>query len=60
MVDFETFGCVPVSGKALFSLLRRGEHTLLYPGGVREAFKSTKKGKGRKKPLTASLKPLAN
>ena len=23
-----------------------GEHTLLYPGGVREAFKSTKKGKG--------------
>jgi hypothetical protein len=47
MVDFETFGCVPVSGKALFSLLRRGEHTLLYPGGVREAFKSTKKGKGK-------------
>jgi len=46
-VDFETFGAVPVSGKALFSLLRRGEHTLLYPGGVREAFKSTKKGKGR-------------
>ena len=38
---------MPVSGKALFSLLRRGEHTLLYPGGVREAFKSTKKGKGR-------------
>lgn len=43
-VDFETFGCVPVSGKALFKLLRQGENVLLYPGGVREAFKSTKKG----------------
>ena len=29
-VDFETFGAVPVSGKALFSLLRRGKHTLLH------------------------------
>ena len=44
LVDFETFGAVPVSGKALFKLLSRGEHTLLYPGGVREAFKSTKRG----------------
>ena len=43
-MDFETFGCVPVSGKALVSLLRRGEHTLLYPGGVR----GTKKRQGQK------------
>ncbi|KAL3915952.1 MAG: hypothetical protein SGPRY_007023, partial [Prymnesium sp.] len=42
-VDFETFGAVPVSPRALFKLLQRGEPTLLYPGGVREAFKSTKK-----------------
>ena len=28
-VDFETFGCVPVSGKGLFKLLRRGENVLL-------------------------------
>eukprot|EP00964_Phaeocystis_antarctica_P145409 scaffold111473_cov41-Phaeocystis_antarctica.AAC.2 len=36
-----------------------GEHTLLYPGGVREAFKSTKKGKRRTSnlpnPLTLTL-----
>ena len=44
-VDFETFGAVPVSPRALFKLLGRGESALLYPGGVREAFKSTKKGK---------------
>jgi len=37
-------GAVPVSGRALFRLLRRGEPTLLYPGGLREAFKSTKRG----------------
>jgi len=43
-VDFETFGAVPVSPRALFKLLSRGEAALLYPGGVREAFKSTKKG----------------
>lgn len=43
-VDFEQFGAVPVGGKALFKLLSRGESTLLYPGGVREAFKSTKQG----------------
>ena len=43
-VDFETFGAVPVSPRALFKLLSRGEPALLYPGGVREAFKSTKKG----------------
>jgi len=42
-VDFETFGAVPVSPRALFKLLQRGTPTLLYPGGVREAFKSTKK-----------------
>jgi len=43
-VDFEQFGAVPVNPRALFKLLSRGESTLLYPGGVREAFKSTKKG----------------
>ncbi|KAL1503359.1 hypothetical protein AB1Y20_011411 [Prymnesium parvum] len=43
-VDFETFGAVPVNPRALFKLMQRGEPTLLYPGGVREAFKSTKKG----------------
>ena len=42
-VDFETFGAVPVSPRALFKLLGRGESALLYPGGVREAFKSTKR-----------------
>jgi len=47
-VDFEQFGCVPVSPGALFKLLRRGESTLLYPGGVREAFKSTKQGEAYK------------
>ena len=47
-VDFEQFGCVPVSPRALFKLLRRGESTLLYPGGVREAFKSTKQGEAYK------------
>ena len=46
-VDFETFGAVPVSGKALFKLMKRGDAALLYPGGVREAFKSTKKSNGK-------------
>ncbi|KAL4565279.1 hypothetical protein LXL04_029367 [Taraxacum kok-saghyz] len=31
------FGAIPVSGKNLFSLLARKSHTLLYPGGLREA-----------------------
>ena len=44
LVDLEQFGAVPVNPRALFKLLSRGESTLLYPGGVREAFKSTKKG----------------
>ena len=47
-IDFPAFGAVPVSPRALFKLLKRGEPTLLYPGGVREAFKSTKKGEGYK------------
>ena len=47
-VDFETFGAVPVSPRALFKLLKNGDNVLLYPGGVREAFKSTKKGEGYK------------
>ena len=47
-VDYETFGAVPVSGRALFQLLKRGEPALLYPGGVREAFKSTKAGESYK------------
>lgn len=34
-----TFGGVPVTGKSFFQLLRRGENVLLYPGGVREAYK---------------------
>jgi hypothetical protein len=42
--DFERFGAVPSSPRSLFKLLSRGEATALYPGGVREAFKSTKKG----------------
>ena len=43
-LDFQTFGAVPVSPRALFKLMSRGQSALLYPGGVREAFKSTKKG----------------
>lgn len=38
------FGAVPVGPRNLYRLLARGEPTLLYPGGVREAFKSTKHG----------------
>ena len=34
-----TFGAVPVSGRALLTLLTAGETVLLYPGGVREAYK---------------------
>ena len=35
------FGAVPVSARALARLMQRGEAALLYPGGLREAFKST-------------------
>ena len=34
-----TFGAVPVSGKNLYKLLAAGEAVLLFPGGVREAYK---------------------
>jgi len=44
LVDYEKFGAVPVSPRTFFKLVSRGENTLLYPGGVREAFKSTKRG----------------
>jgi hypothetical protein len=37
--DFAAFGAVPVSGKNLYRLLAAGECVLLFPGGVREAFK---------------------
>ena len=37
--QFSTFGAVPVSGKNLYRLLAAGECVLLFPGGVREAFK---------------------
>eukprot|EP00887_Chlorella_sp_A99_P005096 scaffold25.g5096.t1 len=33
------FGAVPVSGKNFFQLMRNGEAVLLFPGGVREAYK---------------------
>lgn len=47
-VNYEQFGAVPVSGRALCKLLSRGESALLYPGGVREAFKSTKRNENYK------------
>jgi len=37
--QFTAFGAVPVSGKNLYKLLAAGECVLLFPGGVREAFK---------------------
>ena len=37
--QFSAFGAVPVSGKNLYRLLAAGECVLLFPGGVREAFK---------------------
>lgn len=37
-----TFGAVPVGGRSMYQLLEQGEAVLLYPGGVREAYK----GKG--------------
>ena len=36
---FTTFGAVPVTGKNFYKLLAAGEVVLLFPGGVREAFK---------------------
>jgi len=36
---FSRFGAVRVSGKGLHSLLAGGEAVLLYPGGVREAYR---------------------
>jgi len=36
---FQTFGAVPVSGLNLYTLLAAGEAVLLFPGGVREAYK---------------------
>lgn len=36
---FEQFGALPVSGKNLYRLLAAGEAALLFPGGVREAYK---------------------
>lgn len=37
--SFATFGAVPVSGFNFFRLMKKGEAVLLFPGGVREAFK---------------------
>tara|TARA_B110000240_G_scaffold22136_1_gene22453 strand:+ start:204 stop:2621 length:2418 start_codon:yes stop_codon:yes gene_type:complete len=37
--QFSKFGAVPVSGRNLYKLLNNGECILLFPGGVREAFK---------------------
>lgn len=34
-----SFGAVPVSARNIFALLQQGEAVLLYPGGVREAYK---------------------
>ena len=42
------FGAVPVSSRALYKLMARGDSALLYPGGLREAFKSTKRGEAYK------------
>ncbi|GMH32734.1 hypothetical protein BSKO_00568 [Bryopsis sp. KO-2023] len=35
-----TFGAVPVTGRNFHKLLSQNENVLLYPGGVREAFKN--------------------
>jgi pimeloyl-ACP methyl ester carboxylesterase len=37
--SFSDFGAVPVSGKNFYKLLKANETVLLFPGGVREAFK---------------------
>eukprot|EP00232_Nephroselmis_pyriformis_P021879 CAMPEP_0182856028 /NCGR_PEP_ID=MMETSP0034_2-20130328/2193_1 /TAXON_ID=156128 /ORGANISM="Nephroselmis pyriformis, Strain CCMP717" /LENGTH=728 /DNA_ID=CAMNT_0024987063 /DNA_START=30 /DNA_END=2216 /DNA_ORIENTATION=- len=36
---FSNFGAVPVSARNLYRLMQSGEVALIYPGGVREAFK---------------------
>jgi len=36
---FERFGAIPVSARALYGALRKGESVLLFPGGAREVFK---------------------
>lgn len=36
---FARFNATPVSGRNLFSLLKRGQTVLLFPGGAREVFK---------------------
>jgi len=36
---FRRFGAVTVSGRSLYDVLANGEVALLYPGGVREAYK---------------------
>uniref|UniRef100_A0A7R9Y7X2 Serine aminopeptidase S33 domain-containing protein n=1 Tax=Prasinoderma coloniale TaxID=156133 RepID=A0A7R9Y7X2_9VIRI len=36
---FRRFGAMPVSGKALHAVLASGQPALLFPGGVREAYK---------------------
>jgi pimeloyl-ACP methyl ester carboxylesterase/1-acyl-sn-glycerol-3-phosphate acyltransferase len=51
--QFSRFGAVPVSGKNLYKLLAAGECVLLFPGGVREAFKR----KGEKYALFWPSKP---
>ncbi|XP_074309170.1 phytyl ester synthase 2, chloroplastic-like isoform X1 [Silene latifolia] len=35
---YRIMGCVPVSGRNMYELLRSNSHVLLYPGGMREAF----------------------
>lgn len=39
---FEAFGAVNVSGRSLFELMRKREAALLFPGGVKEAYKEQK------------------
>jgi hypothetical protein len=34
-----SYGAVPVSGRNMYRLMEAGEVVLLYPGGVREAYK---------------------
>ena len=36
---FERFGATPISARAMFGALQRGESVLLFPGGAREVFK---------------------
>ena len=39
---FETYGCLPVSPRNFYRLLQSGQSTLLFPGGVQEAFVNTR------------------